>query len=230
MRARRSWIAYVAASRRARRHDGAHGHHPGPGPRVVTPENAGAGSLLERFTAALEAVRGVPVVVRNEAEASAAVARIIREKSAHRVAVSSSDIVERVVGGAGLDHISIERNTSHDVLFDCDLGVTGAQWAIAETGTLVLEADRERHRLASLVPPVHIAIVEGSRLRETLGELLEILSADGKDALSRCVTFITGPSRTSDIELILTIGVHGPGELYVVLLDRPGAGHHSLAG
>ena len=55
------------------------------------------------------------------------------------------------------------------LLFECDGGITSAQWAIAETGTLVLESKGERHRLVSLVPPVHIAVVEAGRIRADYG-------------------------------------------------------------
>ncbi|HSB61184.1 MAG TPA: LUD domain-containing protein, partial [Vicinamibacteria bacterium] len=92
-------------------------------------------------------------------------------------------------------------------------------WAAAETGTLVLESDRERHRLASLVPTAHVALLEAGRIRRTLGEVLRALGEQGRDGLSRTVTFVTGPSRTSDIELTLAIGVHGPAELQVVIVE-----------
>ena len=101
-------------------------------------------------------------------------------------------------------------------MFESDLGITGAQWAIAETGTLVLESESERHCLTSLVPPIHVCILEAKQIRQTLGEILGILQKD----LSRTITFITGASRTSDIELTLAIGVHGPGELHVILIDE----------
>ena len=104
-------------------------------------------------------------------------------------------------------------------LFDCDAGITGAQWAIAETGTLVLDSNSERHRLCSLVPPIHIAIIERSSVRQTLSEALETLGQPGPEGVTPTVTFITGPSRTSDIELTLAIGVHGPAELYVIMLN-----------
>jgi L-lactate dehydrogenase complex protein LldG len=109
-------------------------------------------------------------------------------------------------------------------LFDCDLGVTGAQWGVAETGTLVLESDAERHRLASLVPSAHVAVIESRNVRQTLGEVLQAINDRGAGGLSRAVTFITGPSRTSDIELTLAIGVHGPAELYVVVIEGIGNG------
>ena len=98
-------------------------------------------------------------------------------------------------------------------------GITTAQAAIAETGTLVLDSSRERNRLVSLVPPVHIAIVDASSIFQTLAEALAFIHQDGN--ISPAVTFITGPSRTADIELTLAIGVHGPQELYVIVNDGP---------
>jgi L-lactate dehydrogenase complex protein LldG len=179
---------------------------------------------LERFRKALEAVVGKSVVVANECEAAGAVREILERIGARRVAVSDSPLVGAVLGHLALDDVRMESDPDRATLFECHAGITGAQWAVAETGTLVLESDRERHRLASLVPPVHIAILEASRIRHTLGEVLGTLSKQGADALSRTVTFVTGPSRTSDIELTLAIGVHGPGELYVVILDGDGHG------
>jgi L-lactate dehydrogenase complex protein LldG len=89
------------------------------------------------------------------------------------------------------------------------------QAGIAETGTLVLDSSKERHRLVSLVPPVHIAILGASQIVGTLGEALVILRRD--EQVSPIVTLVTGPSRTADIELTLAIGVHGPQELFVIL-------------
>jgi L-lactate dehydrogenase complex protein LldG len=80
---------------------------------------------------------------------------------------------------------------------------------------LVLDSSVERNRLVSLVPPVHIAILHASQIFMTLGETLSALQ--GGDEISPAITFITGPSRTADIELTLAIGVHGPQELYVIV-------------
>jgi L-lactate dehydrogenase complex protein LldG len=179
------------------------------------------GTAVERFRQALEAVAGRCVVVRDEAEAAEAVRQIAEQRSSQRVAVSDSPLVNRVLKLTALPAEVLE-NASAEDLFDCDLGVTGAQWGVAETGTLVLESDAERHRLASLVPSAHVAIIESRNVRQTLGEVLQAIDDRGAEGLSRAVTFITGPSRTSDIELTLAIGVHGPAELYVVVIGGEG--------
>jgi len=100
-------------------------------------------------------------------------------------------------------------------LFSFEVGITRAQAGIAETGTLVLDSSCERNRLVSVVPPVHIAILRASRIYATLADVLAMLQSAPE--LSPTITFITGPSRTADIELTLTIGVHGPQELYVII-------------
>ena len=180
---------------------------------VITVE----GTDVERFKQALEAVAGRCFVVRDEAEAAEVVRQIAEQRSSQRVAVSDSPLAGRVMGLAALA-AEVFENADAEVLFECDLGVTGAQWGVAETGTLVLESDAERHRLASLVPSAHVALVEAGRVRQTLGEVLRAINERGEGGLSRAITFITGPSRTSDIELTLAIGVHGPAELYVVVI------------
>ena len=173
---------------------------------------------VERFQHALEAVSGHFIAAGNETEAAQAIQQILERAKAQRIAISDSPPVQRIITRVKSDALVLE-NAGPQALFDCDVGITGAQWAVAETGTLVLESERERHRLASLVPMIHIAIVESGRVRQTLGEVLQTLTQQGQEGLSRTVTLITGPSRTSDIELTLAIGVHGPGELYVILLN-----------
>jgi len=176
------------------------------------------GSLVQRFRQALEAVAGHCLIVASENEAAAAVQQIIEQTKAQLVAISDAPLVRRVLEQSETSATLLEHCVP-PALFDCDLGITSAQWAVAETGTLVLESEAEQHRLASLVPPIHVAIIEASRIRETLAEVLQSIGEKGRDEISRTVTFITGPSRTSDIELTLAIGVHGPAEVYVIVIQ-----------
>jgi L-lactate dehydrogenase complex protein LldG len=173
---------------------------------------------VERFKEMLEAVGGHCAIVLDEREAGEMVGQIIEQTKARRIALSDSTIVQSVMAGVRSD-AELLQGASAGALFDCDIGITGAQWAIAETGTLVLAHDEERHRLTSLVPTVHVALIAAERVRGTLGEVLQKLKDSGPEGLSRTVTFITGPSRTSDIELTLAIGVHGPAELFVVIIE-----------
>lgn len=99
----------------------------------------------------------------------------------------------------------------HD-LAGCDLGVTEADYLLPETGTLVLRSSAEKPRAVSLLPRVHLAIVRPVMLRADMHQVF----AEAKD--DHYLVFITGPSRTADIELTVTLGVHGPRNLYVWMM------------
>jgi len=103
-----------------------------------------------------------------------------------------------------------------------DIGVTSVDYALADTGTLVLRTGNGRARSTSLLPPVHIALLRPAQIISGLDDLFPLLARDNQSAggLDSALTFITGPSRTADIELTLVVGVHGPQELHVILLDE----------
>jgi L-lactate dehydrogenase complex protein LldG len=97
-------------------------------------------------------------------------------------------------------------------------GITSARWAIAETGSLALAHDADRGRVVSLLPPVHVAVLPTSRILGTVDayfRAVALLGAEG--GLPQALNLVTGPSRTADIEMDLSIGVHGPGQVHVVL-------------
>jgi len=185
-------------------------------------ENMSAGgfgsSPVEMFRRQLESVGGHCTVTQNETETAQVLNDILAGlrvslQRSPRIALSDAPLLSRLAHSGAVGEVATSPGA--DDLFAYDVGITTAQAAIAETGTLVLESDQERHRLVSLLPPVHIAIVNGARLCATLGEALKIVRGNGLE-MSRAITFITGPSRTADIELTLTIGVHGPKELHVI--------------
>lgn len=189
-------------------------HEAGQSSREVEPSTSRG--LIDLFRESLEAVNGNCTIVADEAEAAVSLRQVIELNNLQRIAVSDSPIVGRLmqrIGGTA----EVLSNAEPAALFNCDGGITSAQWGIAETGTLVLETKSERHRLVSLVPAMHIAILAGARIFGTMPETLEVVSTAGE--LSRTVTFITGPSRTSDIELTLAIGVHGPARLHVIVIE-----------
>ena len=168
--------------------------------------------ICVQFKESLEAVDGHCVVVRGDEGIAEALTKIVRGQY---IAISDNPEVERLLHLTDLEieELGVAPN-AHDI-FQFDVGISTVQAAIAETGTLVLDSTRERHRLVSLVPPVHIAIVRASQIYRTLDEVLTLIRKDKE--VSPAVTFITGPSRTADIELTLAIGVHGPQELYVIV-------------
>ena len=155
-----------------------------------------------RFCTAVETLAGKTTVVRSKADAGGYVRSVVGERLV--VCADSPLLME-----CGISYPQAP-------VSDAQVGVTSAEYALADTGTLVVMSAAEP-RLFSLLPPVHVAVIESSRILSGLDELLTRvpLPAD----LTASMVLITGPSRTADIEQILVRGVHGPGELHVVIVD-----------
>ncbi|PYI55267.1 hypothetical protein DLM86_11455 [Paenibacillus flagellatus] len=103
----------------------------------------------------------------------------------------------------------------------CRLGIVCADYAVANTGTLVVLAHGGRGRSVSLLPDTLFAVVRADRLVTRMGEAFEAIRRDYPDAatMPSSITLITGPSRSADIENDLTIGIHGPGSVYAVVIE-----------
>jgi L-lactate dehydrogenase complex protein LldG len=110
-----------------------------------------------------------------------------------------------------------EGRTEHNAGYmDCQLGITGAEAAFAETGTIVVRSGPGQPRMASLVPLVHVAVLRRERIFRSASHWAADPSARMGDGSN--VVFITGPSKTADIESIVTLGVHGPKHLHIALV------------
>jgi len=121
-------------------------------------------------------------------------------------------------GGAGANSLSEFNQAS----FTAGVGITGVDFVLAESGTLVLSCATEGAQVASLAPPIHIALYRRSQLVGSLDEVLArlpISNSPDRPTLGRSVVFVTGTSRTADIEQILIRGVHGPREAHAILLE-----------
>jgi L-lactate dehydrogenase complex protein LldG len=101
-------------------------------------------------------------------------------------------------------------------LMNVTIGITSADYGIADTGTLVLTSGGEHHRLLSLLPPVHVCVLSATALILSFSDLLKAISVKTPSAM----TCITGPSRTADIEHTVTLGVHGPREVHVLVVTE----------
>ena len=115
-----------------------------------------------------------------------------------------------------------DRARLREKIRQADVGLTGADYALAETGSLVILPRRGLSRLVSLVPPVHIALVRPGEVLETLPDLfllrrLEYHRRGGE--MGSYLNFITGPSRTADIEMTIVQGVHGPKAVHLILIE-----------
>ena len=185
---------------------------PEPPPlRLVVPE-MDAASRIVSFGERFEALNGKLRVVPSREAARAAVDEILNGREA--IASNAPFLSE-----CGLTARSGFRDRAElkAACAEAPVGITSAPYALALTGTLVLLSSDEEQRLVSLLPPAHIAVIPASRIQANLDELFVRLPlpADVTSAL----VFITGPSRTADIEQILVRGVHGPGEVHVVIVE-----------
>jgi L-lactate dehydrogenase complex protein LldG len=102
-------------------------------------------------------------------------------------------------------------------VFEALAALTTTRGAIAETGSLILWPNEAEPRLLSLVPPLHIALLDADRIYDTLWWTLT--EENWQDGMPTNVVLISGPSKTADIEQELTFGVHGPKELIVLVID-----------
>lgn len=174
--------------------------------------------LLERFVSAAEGSKLVVSRVERD-RVVGAIAKLLREKGLARAVVAKSGLLATQQLVAGLRGASIDAcwwdETSLDATYDCDVGVTDVWMAIAETGSLVVRGTESHARALSLVPPVHVAVVERGQIVPDLIDAMRRIRSDGTGS---GVVMITGPSKTADIEMNLVTGVHGPGEVYVFVV------------
>lgn len=192
----------------------------------------GAGSdPAGRFAEMLAALGGHPHMVADAEAATAQVMDLVRARSPRRVLLGSGHFIDPLglrdrLTAAGVEVVAVNQltgDTARPAFFDADLGISGVDYLIAETGTAVVLARPDQPRSVSLLPPVHIAVAERSQLLPDLFDLFDRLGngrADGPSALPSTMTLITGPSKTGDIELRLVTGVHGPGHVHVVLYSE----------
>ena len=113
----------------------------------------------------------------------------------------------------------LEISCPHNDLASCDASITSCEFLIARTGTIVLSAGQESGRTVSVYAPVHVCIAYSDQLVYDIKDGLQMLKDKYQIELPSLITFATGPSRTADIEKTLVVGVHGPKEVYVFLLD-----------
>jgi L-lactate dehydrogenase complex protein LldG len=121
-----------------------------------------------------------------------------------------SGLVERFVENAGRAGFRVHRGEAPELP---EAGVSEALYGLADTGSVVLAASPDEPRARSLLPFVHVSLLREDRILPGLEELFEAVGGNLPSALA----IVTGPSRSADIEQLLVVGVHGPGEVHVVL-------------
>jgi L-lactate dehydrogenase complex protein LldG len=191
-------------------------------PEVSDPPLA---ELRRRFRSELELVGGEVVLAGSHQEARAVLAAELRR--AEVIVTWARSELSRL---SGLDSSDVWRELGErchepsaadfrSTLLCAEVGVTAADFAIAETGTLLLSAEPKRPRAVSLVPRLHIALLRESQLVLCRSATW----AHYRPGMPSALLYITGPSRTSDIENDLSIGVHGPARVLVIVLPEVAA-------
>jgi len=180
---------------------------------------------IERFIANFRASGGHAFRVSGLAEA----ARFIADKALELGVPAVIRQDEPVLAGLGLESLlpGVEvRVWNEDPAEDwiaraagAGMGVVLADFAVAHTASIVTLSARGKGRSVSLLPPALAAVIPAGRLFTRLGEVLSRFDETGREGLPAGVHFISGPSRSADIENDLTIGVHGPGIVYALIVD-----------
>jgi L-lactate dehydrogenase complex protein LldG len=198
--------------------------HPGP-----PPVSDVVGDLAARFEAEATALAVTVHRARGDAAAIDTVIALLRQRSATRVLAWDADWLNcpglaDAIAGAGIALESCwmpsdpeARRARLAELDPVPVGLTGAVAGLADTGSLAVISAPGRGRMASLLPPAHIAVLRAAQIVPSLPHFLAS-HPDAADAGSNLV-FITGPSRTGDIEMTLSRGVHGPGVVHVVVIE-----------
>jgi L-lactate utilization protein LutC len=165
-------------------------------------------------------------VVADEPAAGAKVQELVSAKAARRALVGRGAVLDRLglperLRGAGVEVApadALPAGAERDTLFAADIGISGVDYLVAETGSVVVLARPVEPRSLTLLPPVHVAVADRSQL---LPDLFDLFSSLRGKPMPSGLSIITGPSKTGDIELRLVTGVHGPGELHLIFIDAP---------
>jgi len=177
-----------------------------------------------RFIEELEALGGHGERVESLDEAREYVLELARERKAKLLLRWDVDELDALAVDAPLREAGVEVAVWWDladfreIAGRGDIGLSTAAWAIAETGTLVLEGGSGKGRTVTLLPPTYVAVVPVDRILLTVPEAIEKYAGGEAGVLPANVCFHTGPSRSGDIEMSLFVGMHGPGDVHVVLV------------
>ena len=174
-----------------------------------------------RFIEELEALGGYGKRAKSLEEAREYVLNLAREREAKLLVRWDVEYLDELGADQTLREAGVEVALWRDlpdlreIAGRADIGLSTATWAIAETGTLVLEHGQGRGRSVTLLPPTYIAILPADRLLRTVPEAIQKYTGN---TLPANVCFHTGPSRSGDIEMSLVVGMHGPGDVHVLLV------------
>jgi L-lactate dehydrogenase complex protein LldG len=187
-------------------------------------------NLVEEYVAEVAKAGGRPVVATSRAAAREELRKLLHLYEPRSALCWRHPVLERLELAQFLQQQRVERidaETTAELSREsgrakwlaADIGITSAECAIAETGSLLMAHAFGNERVASLLPPVYVAIVERAQIVPDLFDVVEHFQSQVPGDLPSNLTFITGPSKTGDIESKLVTGVHGPGKWHVIVID-----------
>lgn len=187
------------------------------------PKNSGTEELFAEFKEKAEELDVKIIKVNSKAEAEESVLKELKEEKIKKASavkdmkLINTENIQKQCSGSGVDFsLELDRN----IIEQADMGISEFDLGIAELGTIVQDADNLQKRLVSTLPYIHLALLPMKAIVDTLATSLEVIQDVYKGNPSNFIAFVTGPSKTSDIERVLTIGVHGPGKLIIIVIDE----------
>lgn len=157
--------------------------------------------------------------VADAAAAAAFLADLARDRTWKRVAIHGHPLVAAAAAALACDAYRVDAGPfDKDALEACDAGLTSCEVLVAQTGSVLVSSASCGGRALSVLPHVHVVVATADQVVPTLGDALHAIRERHAGRLPSMLSFITGPSRTGDIERILVLGAHGPKELIVILV------------
>jgi L-lactate dehydrogenase complex protein LldG len=178
--------------------------------------------LYEKFRARVVAVDAECYRVTNKEELETLLTEALKKRGTAKTVAFESDLtrslgIQGIVTAAGSEFITEDIRRQ---IPQATVGITEMRWGVAALGSMVQYAPQVDNRLCSTLVDTHIAFLQAENILPDLDDAVAKIAAE--ELLPNYVGFITGPSRSSDIERVLTIGVHGPLEVIVIVIDEEG--------
>ena len=166
---------------------------------------------IDCFKKELETVSGVCLVCKTKEEAKEKIKAILQENQISELFCSEERLISQLNG--------LPITTDKKRFLSMETGITSCEFLVARTGSVVLSS-AQGGRQMNIYPPIHIVLARKSQIVDYVSDAISEIQKKYGDDLPSCISFVSGPSRTADIEKTLVLGAHGPKSLYVVIIEK----------
>jgi L-lactate dehydrogenase complex protein LldG len=173
---------------------------------------------LKQFAANAADLKAEFIAVKDTAELNTRLAALSAELGWKKIAAHQGELVAPAAAALGLPAVYSDREHTVDELESCDAGLTECEALIAQTGSVLVTSRNSGGRALTVLPPHHVVIARREQLIPSLPDAFALLKQRYQDNYPSMISFITGPSRTGDIERILVLGAHGPKKLTIIMV------------